>query len=153
MERAFRCGFRASCALATLLLAGCARNTPIVEQSETENLSRVLQAYSEAAGALGHPPKNMRELRPYLEKQGDPDKILTSPRDGKPYEIRWGVSMRGFAPDVKLPAILAYEQEGLHGERVVLTVSGAMLMTDEEFERARKARVVEGGPASPPPPK
>lgn len=152
MGATLRCAFGACCVLATFILVGCGKEPPIVQQSETENLSRVLQAYAEAAGTLGRPPRNMGELRPYLEKQGDPEKFLSSPRDGKPYEIRWGVSMRGFSPDVKLPAILAYEQDGLHGERVVLTVSGAMLMTDAVFERAKKARVVEAGAAPPLPP-
>jgi hypothetical protein len=129
-----------------LVLVGCSRSDPAIEKPENANLAQLLQAYSEASGQLGHSPKNMAELRPFLEKQGDPEKILVSPRDHKPYEIRWGVSLRGFSPDIKMPAIVAYEQEGVDGERCVLTISGMLFMDETEFERARKARVIDMTP-------
>jgi hypothetical protein len=132
--------------IACLVLSGCAKPEPQVESEEVTNLSRIQQAYLEAATRLGHPPQNLNELRPYLVKQGNPDQLLRSPRDGQLYEIRWGVSTRGFSPDTKLPAILAWERDGVDGERWVLTVSGTMLMEDKEFARAKKAPVTEGGP-------
>src|SRR5579859_3592823 len=128
MQPILRKSLGSTVAIACLALVGCAKSEP--ERPENENLSKLMQAYVDASGELGHAPRNLKELQPYLEKQGDPDKILVSPRDQQPYEIRWGVSLRGFSPDVKMPAIIAYEKDGVDGERCVLTISGMTFMED-----------------------
>jgi hypothetical protein len=131
------------CALAFVLaaLAGCAKTgqVDVVDRTDFENLAKIQYAYTEATQKLGHTPKDMKEFRPFLEKQGDADKLLISPFDRQPYVILWNVNMQGFSREARTPAIIAFDRVGSDGERHVLTVSGITIMSDEHFEEARQA--------------
>src|SRR5262249_31122900 len=92
-----------------LLVAGCSATSQVTELPPGEkNLRIVARAYTRAAQALGRSPRDAEELKPFLKDYGNPDELLVSPNDGKPYVIVASV-------DVKKPRgtpVLAYEQEG-----------------------------------------
>jgi hypothetical protein len=118
--------------LAAAALPGCSPQPAVIgSPKETRNLIFIATAYIDAAdGKLGRPPKDLEELKPYLEGMGDVDDLLVSPNDGMPYAIVWGVKP-GQSP-------LAYEQKGKDGSRLVVD---ARLMpwrvTEEQFARLR----------------
>jgi hypothetical protein len=109
---------------------------PVVKQEETENLTRIGEAYDRATRQLGHPPKTPEQLKPFLTQYGDPETILRSPHDQLPYVILWGKAIRNTNITTMPPPILAYEQQGVNGKRYVLTAMGVMAMTEEEFQKA-----------------
>jgi hypothetical protein len=116
-------------------LAGCGSGPKVLPLSNAElHLAHVAAAYSEAQDQLGHPPKNAEEIKPYLKEFGNPDELLVSPNDGQPYVIIWGVDMsRGGPTDYKgMWAILAYEQKGSGGKRIVTDTRGRPLTVPEE---------------------
>src|SRR5437868_1386752 len=82
-----------------------------------ERLHRIGLAINDATSALGRPPANASELRPFLAEQGDADRLLISPADGCPFVVLWAVDVRGIDPE----AVIAYEQVGSGGRRWVLT--------------------------------
>ena len=110
-----------------------------------ENLSKIGRAYMEASSGLKHPPRNTKELVPFLEKVGASENALRSPRDGKEYVILWDVKgsdlapkppQQGLAPDRRFP-VLAYEKVGEDGSRFVLQVPNrVVLLTKEELSNA-----------------
>src|SRR5262245_45050551 len=137
-RRAFRAVVLSGVGLLVGLAAiGCSsRATPSAAAvSETENLSKIERAYDKAIQKLGRPPADTEQLKPFLKEFGDPDKILRSPRDGQPYVILYGVHIRKVKLEMP-PPIWAYEKNGVNGKRYVLTVMGAVPMTDEEFAKA-----------------
>jgi hypothetical protein len=103
---------------------------------EQQNLSRIATAYLDAEARLGRPPKDVEELKPFLKDLGNPDDMLSSPNDGLPYAIVWGTNVKesrsgGFP-------ILAYEQKGKDGQRLV--VDSRMMpwaVSEEGFARLR----------------
>lgn len=133
MPRQPRMRRAAVCLLGWLVLAGCS-STPPVQVENSENLNKVAQAYREATQKLRHPPKNEAELRPFLEKHGDPDALLRSPNDGQPFVIIWGTDPN--AERTLKPGVIGYEKQGTHGRRFVFTAMGVMVMGDDDFEEA-----------------
>ena len=132
---------RVACYAVLMLLgagwAGCSPKPVIVgSPTESQNLIFIAQAYIDATGGtLGRPPKNLEELKPFLEDIGKVNKrsvddILVSPNDGLPYAIVWG------QPPGRSP--IAYEQKGKDGKRKVIN---AQLMpwdvTEEGFSRLK----------------
>lgn len=118
--------------LAGMGLAGCSPKPVVIGSSkEFQNLIFIAQAYIDAAeGKLGRPPKNLDELKPFLEGMGNPSEILVSPNDSLPYAIVWDVKP-GRSP-------LAYEQKGKDGQRIV--VDSRLMpwrVSDEGFARLR----------------
>jgi hypothetical protein len=116
-------------------LAGCAPQ-PVVHGSpkEYQNLIFIAQAYIDATAGKQGPPKNLDQLKPFLQDvvQGirDPDDVLVSPNDGLPYAIVWGEKLGRYP--------IAYEQKGKDGKRIV--VDQRMLpweVTDEQFARMK----------------
>src|SRR5262245_28454130 len=74
-------------------LAGCGPSSdPYVVPLTTaeKQLTSIAMAYTDAHGRLGRAPQNAEELRPYLKAFGDPDELLVSPNDGKPFVVIWG---------------------------------------------------------------
>jgi hypothetical protein len=135
--------FRRGLLLMLTLLAGCSSAAPpLVPKEHGENLTMILTAYLEAHEKLQRPPRNQEELRPFLQKLGDPAHLLVSPHDGQPYEILWGVDPRqvdGTDPANPRPALIAHERTGVNGTRYVATGMGVSRMDEDQFARARPA--------------
>jgi hypothetical protein len=119
--------------------------TPEPLSEAEENLSKIGRAYMQAGSGLKRPPRNAKELLPYLEKNGATEQVLRSPRDGQEYVILWDVKSSELAPkpvQEGLPAdrrfpVLAYEKTGEGGSRFVLQVPNRVVaMTNEELREA-----------------
>jgi hypothetical protein len=115
---------------------GCAAKPVSVDPPrEQQNLARIATAYIDAEGRLGRPPKGVEELKPLLKDLGNPDEMLSSPSDGLPYVILWNTKVKDATG--RFP-ILAYEQKGKDGKRLV--VDSRMMpwpVSEEEFARLR----------------
>src|SRR4051812_43883310 len=82
------------CVIAGLMLGGCGRKeTLTADIPNTSRVGAIQYAYLEASQKLKRPPAKVEEIRPYLQKLGNPDELLVSPRDGKPYVIVWGLDL------------------------------------------------------------
>ena len=127
--------------LAVLLagLTGCSSGPTVASLSNAEkNLSHIASAYSEAHSRLGHPPKDVEELKPFLKEFGDPEELLVSPNDGQPYIVIWGVdTTRGGPTEYKgMWSILAYEKKGASGKRAVTDTRGCpMTIPEADFSK------------------
>jgi hypothetical protein len=128
------------------LLAGCSPKYEAQSASQVEiNLSKVGRAYMLASAGLKRPPKNSRELVPYLKELGESEEALRSPRDGEELVILWGLKGNDLLPrapsadlktDQRFP-VLAYEKRGQGGSRWVLQVPNRVtLMTGDEIQAA-----------------
>lgn len=84
-------------------------------------LRGIVTIYAYATAELERPPRSVDELMPILEKASvsDPERTLTSTRDGRPFVIVWGVDVAGSYAGSTAP--LAYERQGLDGRRLVVT--------------------------------
>jgi hypothetical protein len=129
-----------------LMLLGCNNAPPPRTITGGEaNLARINQAYLMASQGLKHPPRNEKELMPYIEELGESSDVLRSPGDGEKFVIIWNLKPEDLTPkppgqgmtlERRLP-IVAYEQRGKDGERVVLQAGGRVtIMTDGEFSEA-----------------
>jgi hypothetical protein len=105
---------------------------------EAEAILHVGQAYRDAYTARKKPPSSIKDLKPYLTKFGDPDKVLISPSDNQPYEITWGVVPRHPPRSMKVSPFLVSEKNGKDGKRYVLDFTFKVrYVTEEEFEKLR----------------
>ena len=102
------------------------------DMTSGERLHKIGLAINEATARLGQPPSNLADLRPFLEEQGDPDRLLVSPVDGQAYVLLWGVDVRSAG----YGTVLGYERYGAGGRRFVLTASSVVQLTDDELSRA-----------------
>jgi hypothetical protein len=120
-------------------LVGCSAGVKVVPLSGSEeNLKSIALAYMDAQESLHHPPKDAEELKPFLKKFGDPDKILTSPNDGEPYVVVWGADLSTGRPTSYkgMFPIFVYEKKGAGGQRAVGDTRGRPLtVPDEEFSQ------------------
>jgi hypothetical protein len=117
-----------------LFLAGCSDRVKVTELPQGEkNLRIIFRAYTQAAQRLGHSPKNTEELKPFLQEYGNPDELLISPNDGKPYVIVPGLNLKR----QQSSPVVAYEREGKDGKRqyIGLGSSAVQTATEEEFAR------------------
>ena len=130
-----------ACCLAVVLV-GCSshtRSTPELSADE-EAIVHVGLAYREASNALKRAPKGIEELKPYLKKYGDPDKVLISPNDGKPYHIVWGASASRPTKAAQAQRFLAYEATGKDGTRLAVDFKmNVYHLSNEEFQRVQGA--------------
>lgn len=96
-------------------------------------------AYRDFCARTSRAPKNMGELEPVLRDLGITDYSSVSPRDGKPFEVAWGVFFQLVVDPDKPPTVLAHEAIGQDGNRYVLWDYGTTeLLSDEKFELARR---------------
>jgi hypothetical protein len=119
---------------AASLAAACSSKPHITELPQGEkNLRIIFRAYTQAAQQRGRSPKNADELKPFLKDYGNPDELLISPNDGKPYVIVPGVNLK--KPQGN--PVLAFEQEGKNGKRqyIALGSMSVQTATGEEFAR------------------
>jgi hypothetical protein len=112
----------------------------IVPLTPAENqLKFIAMAYGDAESALGAPPKNAEELKPYLKTFGTPNELLVSPNDGQPFVVIWGKKLAGGPTDYKgLFPILAYEKKGSGGNRAVTDIRGRpMTVPVDDFPKLK----------------
>jgi hypothetical protein len=136
----------------TLLLVGCSGKHAAREDATTLELRQLAQAYESVQSTRHRPPKNIDELRQVLQEFHDarfgdpPDEVLTSNRDGLPYEIIFGLDLGAEVSH----DIFIYEQKGAEGFRYAMTISRMVKqIPDGEFARqqfARGHRPGNGGP-------
>lgn len=134
-------------------IAGCGRGTSNVPDDDAaENIRQLAVAYLEyAATHKGVGPGDQAALAKTLVTTAgisaeEANARFTSPRDKKPYVIRWKQRPRepALGPDPPKASLLIYEQDGLGGTRY--TADGQLAikeMSDEdiratypEFEQA-----------------
>ncbi len=126
------------CSLALLVPVGCSSSSKPREPAtpEEEAILHIGAAYRDASHVLHRGPKNVKELKPYLKKYGEPDALLVSPNDGQPYHIVWGLVPSQRTKRAEAQRFLAYEQTGKNGKRYALD---CMLrvhhLTDADFAR------------------
>lgn len=114
------------------LLVGCGDDTRVTDvPPEQAKLRAIVMVYRQATQALGRPPKEYAELETVLANAGAPEDTVVSSRDGKRFAIVWGVRLdryggdysRQETPDMK-PFPLAYEREGIDGDRYATNMRG-----------------------------
>ncbi len=127
--------------------AGCGAND--LDSPTAKRLRSVANLYIENAGApnrggIGFASdadlrKSIRSLgKDDLELYGidekDPESILVSFRDGQPFGIVYGLSIKGLNP--RSGPIVAYEKTGESGRRLVVRLNGQVeSLTSDQIER------------------
>ncbi|MCE9632548.1 MAG: hypothetical protein K8S94_17825 [Planctomycetia bacterium] len=124
---------------------GCGNSKPLVVVNELDpsrgdlRLIQLGTAYRDFCSRTSRAPKNIGELEPVLKDLGITDYSPVSPRDGKPFEVAWGVFFQLVVDPDKPPTVLAHEAIGQDGSRYVLWDYGMTeLLSDEKFDRARR---------------
>jgi hypothetical protein len=134
-----------ACGFVLLLTAGCGSRkgeSPLkaddLTTPEAQAIVNVGQAYRNCYTATKKPPAGINDLKPYLAKFGEPDKVLVSPSDGQPYEISWGVVPGRPPASAKVSPFLVSEKSGKDGKRYVLDFRFQVRsVTDGEFDKLR----------------
>lgn len=115
-----------------IALIGCGASAPPMTVDHSAPLGKIYDAYLEATTKLGHPPRNLEELKPHLALAGDVETLLISPRDQQPYVILWNVNP--FAEGFDLPPpLIAYEAQGAGGERYAINLMGYAILSDQQL--------------------
>jgi hypothetical protein len=142
MTQLIRCAV--ACGFVVLLTAGCGsrkENRPLAADELTPEAQAILhvgEAYRDAYAATNKPLAGINDLKPYLAKFGDPDKVRVSPSDGQPYEITWGVVPGRPPRSAKGSAFLVCEKSGKDGKRYVLDFKFKVRrLTEGQFEKLR----------------
>jgi hypothetical protein len=118
-------------ALAVCVSIGCRGDSSQPVPSDPSMMRGVVSTYRTAASMLGRPPENMDDLKKILAPlSDDPGQYLRSKRDGQDFIIIWGLNLDAIPPD----EIVAYEQTGANGKRMVVTATAQVReVTAEEF--------------------
>lgn len=127
--------------------AGCGSNG--LDSPTATRLRNVANIYIENAGAPnrgGVGFASEAELRKSLRSMGkddlelygidekDPESVLVSFRDGQPFGVVYGLSIKGLNP--RSGPIVAYEQTGEAGRRLVVRLNGQVeSLTTDQIER------------------
>ena len=130
-----------------LVVAGCESQKQAAQEAAT--IKPLALLYGQFTGQhRGQPPKSEREFKAFVESQGKPlldsfgvssvESLFASPRDKKPYVVRYG-AVTG-PPGPAGQPVIAYEQEGIAGKRYVASSLGAV----EEVDAATFQRLVPG---------
>jgi len=126
-------------ALLSLTLAGCSsgnRGSSTDLNPDEEAIVHVGAAYRDAFNTLKKAPKGVEDLKPYLKKYGDPDKVLISPNDGQPYHIVWGMVPSRPTKGAQSQIFLVYEESGKDGMRYAIDFKLKVYhLSNEEFAR------------------
>lgn len=134
--------------LAALVIAcGCSGVSKEVRNRELSHIRAITALYARAASTLGHDPGDEAEFKSAITQLSfDPmkfgaesvDELFISERDGLPLVIFYGSAPRGVAPGV-----IAHEQAGVDGVRLV----GFKIGQIEEADAARFAELVPNAAA------
>ena len=120
-----------------LATGGCGAGTDAPPSVESllaiENVGKWYQVYRGRHG--GKPPENEAAFLEFIngELTGrgqaavNADKLLTSPRDGKPYVVLYG---KVLSPNPERN-LVAYEQEGVGGKKLIVTELALSQVVDE----------------------
>jgi len=126
-----------------LLLGGCQTESGSREDETTMDFRHIARVYESIQSFHNRPPRDLEEIKKYLvdyHTDGlveEPEKVLTSTRDGLPYVIVLGAQFGAGMQD----EIVFYEKRGADGLRYVMTTGRVVRkLTDEEFRRARFAQ-------------
>jgi hypothetical protein len=129
--------------LAALMLAGC--KAPEVKPLDEDtmkamrHIQRIGVAYNQAYQANGEAPKSADDLKKFLKKDADGADPLVSLNDGKPVVIVPGVPKEA-PPEPGLQSIVAYEQTGVNGKRMMVDIRGMVhSVTEKEFAEVKFA--------------
>jgi hypothetical protein len=120
------------------IASGCQSQKEAAQEAST--LKPLALLYGQFIGQhRGQPPKTEAEFKAFVDKQGKPmldtfhvdnaESLFVSPRDKKPYVVRYG-SVTG-PPGPAGQPVIAYEQEGVGGKRYVASNLGAVDEVDE----------------------
>jgi hypothetical protein len=124
-----------------LALSGCSSSAPPTYDEATINAAdqfrHIAVAYNQASQRNNRRSLTAEDLKPFLKSHGDPDKLLVSPRDGKPIVIVPGVSATTPQDDDDR-MIVAYEQDGADGKRITVDIRGTVvIIPDSEFAQIK----------------
>lgn len=145
MERCTR-GVGLAVLMSVGLLVGCRGQTPEQRVEEAAGLKTLAISYGQFFGEnRGRPPANEQVFKRFIEQRHPEalqqpgvesvDDLFISPRDKKPYQVFYGRLPQ--QPGYQGHDIVAYEQEGTGGTRMVATSMGAVFtLTEEEFRQA-----------------
>jgi hypothetical protein len=127
--------------LISLALAGCGPDVNKVDVKLDPTQDRalaVVRAYSQFLQENNKPPHSEADLRPILEKSGNPDELLTSARDGQKFVIIYDLNLsepQTWQKDGT--GIIGYEAKGDGKTRVVMQVArNAWAIPEEQFKKA-----------------
>jgi hypothetical protein len=114
---------------------GCQKESGPPPPTDPNMLRGIVRIYGIAANELKRPPQNMEELKTVLAPvTNEPDKFLRSTRDGQEFAVVWGMQIDQTAPDT----VIAHEQKGVDGKRMVVTADGTVSeATAEEFSKLK----------------
>ena len=142
MTQLIRCAL--ACGFVVLLTAGCGsrkESRPLAADEitpEAQAIVHVGQAYRDAYTETNKPPAGVNDLKPFLKKYGEPDKVLVSPSDGQPYEITWGLVPGRPPRSPQANPFLVCEKSGKDGKRYVLDFKMKVRhVTEEQFQHLR----------------
>ncbi len=134
-----------------VLALGCGRSRRQAAAREESRLKPLAVLYGQFTGQnRGNPPANEDQFKAFLRSMdperlaafgvNDADELFISERDGKPYVVLYGAA-RGSSPTGPAGApLIAYEQEGVGGNRYVASSIGAV----EEVDESRFRELVPG---------
>lgn len=123
------------------LLMGCGASRTAPEQLERSNLKPLAILYGRfMARHRGLRPANEAEFKQYIESDGsdlqssygvtDTEDLFVSPRDKTPYVVLYGDPRNQVNQD-----LIAYEQEGVEGNRLVVDSLAIVREVDEDHFR------------------
>ena len=138
--------------VAIVLVVGCGEGPPPAASTAESSISALARLYGEYASRhqdVG--PPDEAAFRGFIaslpEEQrralglSDLDQALISPRDGQPFEIRYGLSPRQMLDGrgLRNQAIVIHERQGVAGRRWIATGTGITVeVSEEEFARAMR---------------
>jgi hypothetical protein len=127
--------------LAVLAMVGC--GSPEVKPLDGETVEAakhfqaIATAYNRAYQAKRKPPASANDLKPYLKKESGGKDPLVSPNDGLPVVIVPGVALDA-TPAEDEQSIVAYEQTGVNGKRMMVDVRGMVhIVSDQDFAKIK----------------
>jgi hypothetical protein len=126
-----------------LAAQGCGADAGRDGSKDVSHVRVITALYFTATSALGRSPESEEEFKGQIAKAspdlsvlgvGSIDELFVSDRDGQPLVVLYGKQRAGAAPDV-----VAYEQTGKDGVRLIGNKSGQV----EEADDARFSKLVE----------
>lgn len=115
-------------------ISGCGRpEAKNVVTAESSNIKPLSVLYGQYQSQHNKPPANEAEFKKFVATTGkstldsfgtDPEAVFISQRDNQPYVIF-------YAGKIPPSGVIAYEREGVNGERVVAMPFGSVGLVDE----------------------